>query len=372
MNYHVPVLVDEIIGFVKEYLELDLIHKNKKILIVDGTTGDGGHTLALVKLLIEATSIDTFISNVNFICIDKDHFMLERAKNRIKEYLENLENIEDLEDLKNLENLKNQENLKNLEKQENLKLLEKNNNLELINNFKFIHSSYHNLKEILIKENKKADFVLLDLGTSTYHLKYAGRGFSFNDEKLDMRFDTSSGPSTFELINFYSEKEIANILKVYGEEEHSGRIAKNIVKIRPIKTARELANCIIEAKGGKNLKTKKLNNNSFINISNATKSFQAFRIATNMELELISEFLNNINYYLNKGGLLAIISFHSLEDRLVKNAFKNIGVKFNKKNVSNAEFVILTPKGVRTSEEEININPASRSAVLRVIYAHFP
>ena len=88
-----------------------------------------------------------------------------------------------------------------------------------------------------------------------------------------------------------------------------------------------------------------------------------------MELELISEFLNNIHFYLNKGGLLAIISFHSLEDRLVKNAFKNIGIKFNKKNVLDADFVILTPKGVRTSEEEININPASRSAVLRVIYA---
>ena len=195
MKYHVPVLVDEIIGFVKEYLELDFKLKNKKILIVDGTTGDGGHTLALVKLLLESTSIDIFKNHVNFICIDKDNFMLERAKNRIKEYLGNLENLEKLGN------------------PENLKLLEKNTNFELINNFKFIHSSYHNLKEILIKENKKADFVLLDLGTSTYHLKYAGRGFSFNDEKLDMRFDTSSGPSTFELINFYSEKEIANIFK---------------------------------------------------------------------------------------------------------------------------------------------------------------
>jgi len=209
--------------------------------------------------------------------------------------------------------------------------------------------NYSNLKSIV----EKYDFhpingILMDLGMSSWHVDESKKGFSFlKDEPLNMRYGNSDS-SAEKIINEYSKEEIESILINYGEEKFSKRIAENIEKqrkVKPIKTTFELVEVIRQAVPSK-----------FQKLNPATRTFQALRIAVNKELENLEKALPSAIDVLASKGRLAVISFHSLEDRIVKNFLKN------RKDIS-----ILTKKPVAPGKEEIKDNPRSRSAKLRVI-----
>jgi len=198
----------------------------------------------------------------------------------------------------------------------------------------------------------KVSGLIVDLGLSSDQLENSGRGFSFlKDEILDMRFDSESKePTATEIINSFSEKELAGIFWKYGEEGNSRRVAKEIVEKRRknrIKTTFELVKIIENTvpRRGK--------------IHPATKVFQALRIYINDEFGNLEKLLKSLNNILAKGGRAAIISFHSLEDRLVKNCFRDIAKR--------GQAEILTKKPIVPSQEEIKNNQRSRSAKLRAI-----
>lgn len=181
----------------------------------------------------------------------------------------------------------------------------------------FIHSDFKNLKEILQENNiEKVDGILADLGVSSYQIDEASRGFSYiHNAPLDMRMDTTCGLTAKDVVNNYSEKELLKILYEYGEENFAKSIVKNIIKARsekPIETTGELVN-IIE----KSYPTKLLHKGGSV----CKKTFQAIRIEVNGELESLKIGLNNMISVLKSGGRLCIITFHSLEDRMVKNCF---------------------------------------------------
>ncbi len=231
-----------------------------------------------------------------------------------------------------------------------------------------VQDNFVNIKSILQKQQiEKIDGVLLDLGVSSHQLDVAERGFSFHsDAPLDMRM-SQSGFSAADLVNEYSSEEIAKILWLYGEEKFSRRIADAIVRNRatkPIETTAELAEIIKESvpaaarRGG----------------HPARKSFQAIRIAVNGELDILQPALSSAFDSLNVGGRLAVITFHSLEDRIVKQTF----AEFCKGCICPPDFPVCkcgrTPKGklvnskpIIPSEAELEANQRSRSAKLRII-----
>lgn len=187
--------------------------------------------------------------------------------------------------------------------------------------------------------------ILFDLGMSSWHLEESGRGFTFlKDEPLDMRYSLENDLTAEEIVNNYSQEKIEKILKEYGEERFAKRIAKRIIQTRPrkIKSTFQLVEIIKKAVPGKRTK-----------IHPATRTFQALRIAVNDELNNFKKALFQAVEVLEKGGRIVIISFHSLEDRIVKNFFKDSNLN------------ILTKKPVISSQEEIKINRRSRSAKLR-------
>jgi 16S rRNA (cytosine1402-N4)-methyltransferase len=192
------------------------------------------------------------------------------------------------------------------------------------------------------------DGILLDLGLSSDQLHWAQRGFSFsNDGPLDMRYDPDSEPTAAELVNSLSAEKLADLFFQYGEERHSRRVARRIVearRARPIETTGQLAEIVRRSIPGK-----------WGAINPATRVFQALRIAVNRELEHLDLALQRLPDWLVPGGRAAIISFHSLEDRRVKKAFK-----------SDAYLQVLTKKPVVASAEETQQNPRARSAKLRV------
>jgi 16S rRNA (cytosine1402-N4)-methyltransferase len=206
--------------------------------------------------------------------------------------------------------------------------------------------------------------VLLDLGLSSMQLDTAERGFSFIKEApLDMRFDPSTGISAEELLNFWDEQSIADIIWKFGEEPRSRQIAREIVKQRPIRTTTELANLVLKACKGKRGK-----------VHPATRTFQALRMAVNQELETLEKGLERSVGVLCSTGRLAVISFHSLEDRMVKQFFQResrdcicppdqpVCTCGHKASVR-----ILTRKPLIPEKEEIEENPRSRSAKLRAV-----
>ena len=232
---------------------------------------------------------------------------------------------------------------------------------------KLFHSNYSTIANILINENiKGVDGILLDLGLSTFHIKESGRGFSFNlDEQLDMRMDTRIEITAFSVINEFSEKDLSEIFFKYGEERFSRQIAKRIVKLRkknPIKTSKELGEIVFQAVPiKKNYK-----------IHPATRTFMALRIFINKELEHLEKFLNDVYDFLNPGARLCIISFHSLEDRIVKMYMKKLSKdcscpSYLPKCICNTkkQVNIITKKVIRPDEFEIKNNPLARSAKLR-------
>lgn len=216
---------------------------------------------------------------------------------------------------------------------------------------RFVRKNFVLLKETLMDLGiSQVDGLLLDLGLSSLQLDSSGRGFSFKGgEPLDMRMDERSDQSAADLVNTASEQELADIFFYYGEERQARRIASHVVEKRkkePIQTTDQMVE-VIEQAVPKRFHPKK--------IHVATKVFQALRIAVNHELENLERVLIDGMTVLKPGGRFCVISFHSLEDRLVKQAFK-----------STLNFQILTSKPVMASEEECQQNPRARSAKLRV------
>jgi len=262
-------------------------------IYVDGTCGLGGHS----KFILSNLSSDGFL-----ISIDLDQSAIEICK----------------------ENLNAQNSKLHIEK-----------------------NSYSNLPIILDHLGvKKVDGILLDLGLSSMQLDSIDRGFSFSkDSYLDMRFDQSSATSAADLINNSTESELADIIYHFGEERRSRSIAKKLIESIPISSVQDLVNAV------KRVTPPHRRNRTMARV------FQAFRIAVNKELEKLSEFLSKYSDYLSKSGKIIIISFHSLEDRMVKRNFK----QYSEKGI----LKILTKKPQVASNKECESNSRSRSAKLR-------
>jgi 16S rRNA (cytosine1402-N4)-methyltransferase len=233
-----------------------------------------------------------------------------------------------------------------------------------------VNDNFVNLPTILSRLNVMAvDGILLDLGLSLDQLKYSGRGFGFGkDEPLDMRMDTTSVTKAEDLINTLEEEKLATIFREYGEERWARHIARSIGaarKLEPIKSSKRLAELVCQAVPAKASFQQR--------IHPATRTFMSLRIAVNRELERLDAFMKNVATFLNPKGRLCVVSFHSLEDRIVKQNIRELEGQClcppdfpkcicNKKKKVRS----LTKKVLRPQQEEIAINPMSRSAKLRV------
>ena len=236
-------------------------------------------------------------------------------------------------------------------------------------NFTIIKSNFVHLKEKLKEQGvDKVDAVLFDLGVSSPQLDEKERGFSYHeDARLDMRMDKDNPLSAYEVVNNYSKEQLANIFYKYGEDKFSNNIAKKIVEYRQnkkIETTLELVEIIKTAVPMK----------FRIDKHPARQIFQAIRIEVNNELGVIEPAINQALDLLNVGGRVAVITFHSLEDRLVKNIFKEkCAIDPKLKGMPNIpaeylpDFELVVNKAINPSEEEIKNNPRARSAKLRVI-----
>jgi 16S rRNA (cytosine1402-N4)-methyltransferase len=201
----------------------------------------------------------------------------------------------------------------------------------------------------LIRQGKSFDMILADLGVSSLHLDEPQRGFSIaNDGPLDMRMDQSQPITAAHIVNTYSDAQLAGILGQYGEEPKAWSIARNIIAARPVNTTHELAKIVAKSWPGKS------------RVHPATRTFQALRIAVNGELSQLAQALPLWAQLLAPGGRLVIISFHSLEDRIVKNFLLE-----NAANTYDSELELLTKKPVQATNDEIVSNPRARSAKLR-------
>jgi len=236
------------------------------------------------------------------------------------------------------------------------------------NNFKIIKSNFSNMKECLLKENvKNVDGILFDIGVSSMQLDEDYRGFSYHSEaRLDMRMDTDSEFSAYELVNTYDYNNLVRVLRDYGEEKYASSIAKNIVKAREtkkIETTLELVDIIKRSMPARELRDG----------HPARKTFQAIRIEVNHELDVLERALEQAIDLLNVGGRICIITFHSLEDRMVKNIFRKyseVDVKFSKLPYVPDEYMPklkIISKGIVPSDLELSENNRARSSRLRVV-----
>ena len=235
--------------------------------------------------------------------------------------------------------------------------------------FTAVKSNFADIREAAAEAGvTQADGVLFDLGVSSYQLDNADRGFSYmNDAPLDMRMDTDGGMTAADLVNTVDERELSRILSVYGEERFAGRIASAVCRARgqaPITTTKQLADLIVSAIPTAAAKSEKQHP--------AKRSFQAIRIAVNGELDAAERGIRAAAELLRPGGRLCVISFHSLEDRLVKHLFQSLSQGCTCPRdfpvcVCGAKPVLrtVTNKPVTAGEEELNDNPRSRSAKLR-------
>ena len=212
-----------------------------------------------------------------------------------------------------------------------------------------VHASFAEVAQHVTAAS--ADGLLADLGVSSMQLENAARGFSFQaDGPLDMRMNTQSGLTAEQVVNRFDERELADAIYEFGEERRSRRIARAIVRARPIHTTAQLAGVISTAARPMNQAERR--------IHPATLTFQALRIFVNRELEDLQALLKAAPRILKPGGRVVVISFHSLEDRIVKDAFREGGIK-------DKYYRMLTKKPVTASEEESDHNPRARSAKLR-------
>nr|HID59098.1 16S rRNA (cytosine(1402)-N(4))-methyltransferase RsmH [Desulfobacterales bacterium] len=305
-DFHIPVMVGEVVHF---------LGCAPGKTFVDCTIGGGGHARAI----LEASHPDGCM-----IGIDRDPKAVLEARRALRQYGPRI---------------------------------------------RIFHEDFVNLRKILLQEGKtRVHGILLDLGMSLYQLQESGRGFSFKyDEPLDMRMNPNSGITAEELVNKTPEKGLSVIIKRYGEERWSRRIAKRIVESRarePIRSSRRLAEIVCAAVPRGSCSQR---------IHPATRTFQAIRIAVNQELKQLEIFLDDVADHLLPKGRICIISFHSLEDRIVKQRFRALekGCKCpphlpyctcNKE----PKIRIITRKPIRPAPEEISKNPMARSARLRV------
>ena len=276
---------------------LSFIPENSNI-VVDATLGEGGHTKAMLDLNLEVYGFE------------RDKNILEIAKKRLADYKK----------------------------------------------FYYYNNTYDKMIDSLPKNIiGNVDFILYDLGVSMFHFKKAERGFSFNENnKLDMRLGINK-INAYEVINKYEKKDLERIFKEYGEIKNYSKLAEIIIKERNkknIETAKELENIIFHNSN----KSKK-----YGKINPATLIFQAIRIEVNDELNILKKSIENIKNILKKYGVIVIISYHSLEDRIVKRFFKDNEKTKNKDGI----FKLLNSKVLKPTNEEIKLNIASRSAKLR-------
>ena len=253
--------------------------------------------------------------------------------------------------------------------QDNEAIENSNKRLEKIaSNYKLVKSNFVNFEEILSSLNiDKVDGVLMDLGVSSPQFDESERGFSYRyDAPLDMRMDLEQTLTAKTIVNTYSEAELRKIFYEYGEDKFSASIARNIVKYREqkaIETTFELVDIIKRSKPAKELKKAG---------HPAKQIFQALRIEVNNELNVLRETLVQVVKHLNSGGRLAVITFHSLEDKIVKKLFKELTVVEGSRfdfplKEENKDFILITRKGIRPSEEELENNHRAASSTLRII-----
>ena len=341
MDYHAPVLEQEILSLAREYIN----PQEEELLFVDATLGDAGHSLSLLRSF----------PRIKLLAFDRDSAMLSRAKERLSQsplplFLEEME----------VTAATKEKQLRNFFYPLRLLKPSLKGETNLTSKVLLCHASYHHLAPFLREQKLEPKLILLDLGVSLFHLKGAGRGFSYMDKTLDMRFDPRSGISAKDIINHYPPQKLTQLFREFGEEPFARPLAKMIVKERPFHSAHELSEKIRKALP-KESRAKR--------IHPATRSFQALRIAVNQELDILQRSLRELPQRLAPGGLLIIISFHSLEDRIVKLAFKEIGILEKKKAAKGAAFLILKQRPLRPSLKEIEENPAARSACLRALLA---
>ena len=235
-------------------------------------------------------------------------------------------------------------------------------------NFKIVKSNFSKVDEVLDSLGiKKVDGVLMDLGVSSPQFDESDRGFSYRyDAPLDMRMDLDKVKTAKAIVNTYSEAELRKIFYEYGEDKYSASIAHNIVKYRQnkeIETTFELVDIIKRSKPAKELKKAG---------HPAKQIFQALRIEVNDELNVLKEALTKVLPYLNSKARLAVITFHSLEDKIVKKTFKELAVvegsrdNFPIKQVEK-DYILITRKGIRPSEIELEANHRAASSTLRII-----
>ncbi len=232
----------------------------------------------------------------------------------------------------------------------------------------FINDNFFNLSKILKDMDifGKVNGILMDLGLSMYHYKESKKGFSFErDEYLDMSFGNNNDITAYDIINYYSEKELSRIIWTLGEERWARRIARNIVenrKQKKIETTLELKNIVEKSIPRKFWKR---------GLSPATKTFQSLRIAVNNELTNLEQTLPDVIYSLAKKGRAVVLSYHSLEDRIVKNIFRlydrGIDEEGNEHTDKKGIVKVLTKKPVVAGESEIRKNRSARSAKLRAV-----
>ena len=286
---HEPVMTREAIAF---------LQPEKGGIFVDCTVGMGGHALALLEA--GATKV---------IGLDRDPAALRIAAGTLNKYRDRVE---------------------------------------------LVHSDYRAIAAILEARGiERVDGTLTDMGMSSYQLEAEGRGFSFQrDDPLDMRMDTTTGPTAAELLRRSEESEIADAIYKFGEERHSRRIARGIVQARTgarLETTAQLAAIVRRA----------VPRRGFSRIDPATRTFQALRIWVNRELDDIDTFLTAVAHRLAIGARLVVIAFHSLEDRIVKHTLRALAPR------DGAALRILTKKPVTPQPDELERNPRARSAKLR-------
>lgn len=310
---HYPVMLKEAI---------DLLNIQSGKVYVDATAGAGGHLCEIAKLAGKQSRVFGF---------DRDTTAIENLKNVVP------------------------------------------------SNVKLIHSNYSNLKERLSEEgvNTVDGGILADLGVSSMQIDDAARGFSFlRDGPLDMRMDPTQSTTAAYLVNTLPERDLADIIYKFGEERHSKKVAKSIVQNRPFETTGKLADVVsrtlnkFQKRGSR--RSTPYGSGFQVTKHPATRTFQALRIAVNTELESLENFLEEAVSLLEPGARLVIISFHSLEDRIVKQFLKSKAspcicpprqplCTCNKKS----ELLIITRKPVVADEQELTANIRSRSAKLR-------
>jgi 16S rRNA (cytosine1402-N4)-methyltransferase len=298
---HVPVLLDEVIAG---------LQARRGGYFVDCTVGLGGHAAEILEIILPSGKL---------LGIDADPEAIKISQDKLSDYGEAVTLVND--------------NFVNLEA---------------------IYRRYH---------FHPVDGILFDLGVSSLQLDTAERGFSFHlDAPLNMRFDSEQGLTASDIVNSFSEQELAKLIEKYGEERHSRRIARYIVKNRPIATTVELARLVEQALGGKRAR-----------IHPATRTFMALRIAVNNELQNLELALKQTIDLLRPGGRLTVISYHSLEDRIVKQFMRDAASSCLCPPGTaichcghTPTLKLISRKVIKPTSLEIESNPRSRSAKLRI------